>query len=325
MLEEIPDPDPIHSPPDRNKSKSRLISRIIILSIVVLIVTAAGFVGFISEYIQWPFGGDSEVTPAITTAEHLLESTQPEEEPQQEPIQSTVVDLDAVRAQMQEFLSKFQCANAIANLAPDDRLSIDGFVSTREDLDKIRDEISRLAGVKNLDEDLAVHPWPFCEMLVILQQHQSSDVLPSLQTRLELNNLDGRYQLGDYLVVNATVGNVSDGYLYVDYLDSDGTVVHMLPSPKRHKNDVIPGETVVIGAEGDDPRGYFSYKIEPPHGRGLIVAITSPTALFELPPREHVETASDYFPILRAALQGAALENTSQELMVTFQFIEILE
>ena len=283
MLEEIPDPDPIHRPPDRNKSKSRLISLIIFLSIVVLIVTAAGFVGFISEYIQWPFSGDSEVTPAITTAEHPLESTQPEKEPQPEPTKSTVVDLDTVRAQVLEFLAKFQCANATANLSSEGNLSISGFVSSREDLDEVRLEMSRLEGVTNFSEDLAVHPWPFCEMLEMLQRHQSPDISPSLQTRLEFNKPDQRYKRGDYLVVSATVGSAYDGYLYIDYLDSDGTVVHMLPSPKRLQNDVYGGQKVVIGAEGHDPRGYFSYKIEPPYGLGLLVAITSPQALFELP------------------------------------------
>jgi len=325
MLEEIPDPDPIHRPPDRNKSKSRMPRWIIIIPIVVVLVTAVGFAGFKYGLIPWPFSGDSELSPEMTTVEPPLESTQPEKEPQPEPTKSTVVDLDTVRAQVLEFLAKFQCANAIANLSSEGNLSISGFVSSREDLDKVGLEMSRLEGVTSFSEDLAVHPRPFCEMLVMLQQYQSPDILLSLQTRLELNNPDRRYKRGDFLVVSATVGSAFDGYLYIDYLDSDGTVVHMLPSPKRLQNDVYASQKVVVGAEGPDPRGYFSYEIEPPYGPGLLVAITSRQALFDTPSREHIETAHEYFPALQTALEAATPDNSSQEVMATFQFIEIYE
>jgi hypothetical protein len=162
-------------------------------------------------------------------------------------------------------------------------------------------------------------------MLAMLQRHQSPGISPSLQTRLEVNNSDRRYKQGDYLVVSATVGSAFDGYLYIDYLDSDGTVVHMLPSPKRLQNDVRADQKVVVGAEGADPRGYFSYEIEPPYGPGLLVAITSRQSLFDTPPRGHIENAREYFPALRAALQATRMENSSEGVITTFQFIEIYD
>ncbi len=241
------------------------------------------------------------------------------------PSQLAAPDLDTVLVLVQEILAGFQCASTTANLSGDGNLSISGFVSSWEDLNKLRLEMGRLEGVSNFSEDLAVHPRPFCEMLELLQRHQPPGISPSLQTRLELNKPDRRYKRGDYLVVSATVGSGFDGYLYIDYLDSDGNVVHMLPSPKRIQNDVRADQKVVIGAEGADPRGYFSYEIEPPYGPGLLMAITSRQALFDSPPSKHIESAREYFPELRAALQTTTLDNSFEGVIATVEFIEIYE
>jgi hypothetical protein len=321
ILKAIPEP----IPPDDNESKSRMPTWIIAISIVVVLVAATGFAGFMSGLIQWPFNGDSELSSEMRTVAPLLEPTQPVKESQPTPFQPAAPDLGTVRALVLEFLAEFQCANTTANLSSDGNLSISGFVSSWEDLDKIRREMSRLEVVTNFNEDLAVHPWPFCEMLEMLQRHQFPSISPSFQTHLEVNKPDRRYKKGDYLVVSATVGSAFGGYLYIDYLDSDGTVVHMLPSPERLQNDVHAGQKVVVGAEGHDPLGYFSYKIGPPYGPGLLVAITSSKALFDTPPRKHSEIANEYFQVLRPALQAATLDNSSEGAMATFQFIEIYE
>ena len=299
--------------------------RLIFISIVVVLAAAAGVAGFMSGLIQWPFKSDSELSPETTTVEPPLEPIQAEKEPQPIPSQPAAPDLDTVRALVREIQAGFQCAHTTANLSRDGSLSVSGFVSSWEDLNKIRLEMSRLEGVTNFNEDLVVHPWPFCEMLEMLQRHQSPGIPPALQTRLEVNHPDRRYKRGDYLVVSATLGSAFDGYLYIDYLDSDGTVVHMLPSPKRLQNDVHAGQNVVIGAEGPDPRGYYSYEIEPPYGPGLLVAITSRQSLFDTSSRGHIETAHEYFPALRTALQATTPDNSSEGVMTTYQSIEIYE
>jgi serine/threonine protein kinase len=306
ILERIPEsisktPQTV-KPLDALEIKFRKRRRIVLISTAVVLLAALGLVGFMSGLIQWP----------------------PKKEPKPIAPQSPP-NVDTVQSLVLEFLAKFQCAHTTPNLSEDRNLSISGFVSSREDLDKIRREMSRLEGVTNFSEDLAVHPWPFCEMLEMLQHHQSHGISPSLQTHLEVNHPERRYKQGDYLVVSATVGSTFDGYLYIDYLDSDGTVVHMLPSTKRLQNDVHAGQKVVVGAEGPDPRGYYSYEIGPPYGPGLIVAVTSRQALFDTSPRGHIETANEYFPALRTALQSATLDNSSEGVIATFQFIEIYE
>ena len=325
-------PDPIIKTPqtvktlDDLENKFRKRRRIIFISIVVVLAAAGGLAGFMSGLIKWPFKSVSELPHERTTVEPQLKPTQTEKEAQSALSKPTAPDLDPVRALVQEILVEFQCASTKANLSSDGSLSISGFVSSWEDLNKIRLEMSRLEGVTSFNEDLAVHPWPFCEILGMLQRHQTPDILPSLRTRLDLNKMDRRYKRGDYLVVSATVGSAFDGYLYIDYLDSDGTVVHMLPSPKRLQNNVRAGQKIVVGAEGPDPRGYYSYEIEPPYGPGLLVAITSRNALFDTSPsRGHIEKAFDYFPELQMALQTKKIGDLPADVTVTFQFIEIYD
>ena len=99
---------------------------------------------------------------------------------------------------------------------------------------------------------------------------------PAKRTRLELSNPDGRYKEGEFLSLNITATPAFDGYLYVDYLDSLGNIVHMLPAPKRTENAVQAGQRITVGAvPSKKSDAIYYYKIEPPHGRNLIVAITS--------------------------------------------------
>ena len=323
--ESVPDSTQPVKKPDALENKFRKRRRIVLISVAVVLVAAVAFAVFMSELIKWPPKSEPEVPKKVQTVEPLVQPTQTEKVTEPTPSQPTAPDLDTVRALVLEILAEFQCAHTTVNLSSGGNLSIAGFVSSREDLDKIQREMSRLEGITNFSADLAVHPRPFCEMLEMLQRHQTPGISPALQTRLEVNHPDRRYKRGDSLVVSATLGSAFDGYLYIDYLDRDGTVVHMLPSPKRLRNDVHPGQTIVIGSEGPDPRGYFSYEIEPPYGPGLLVAITSRQALFGPTPRGHIETAAEYFPALRTALQAATPDNLSEGVMSTYQFIEIYE
>ena len=105
-------------------------------------------------------------------------------------------------------------------------------------------------------------------------------------------------------MVTTTAVSAFDGYLYVDYIDSDGSVVHLLPSPRRIDNFLLPGQEVVLGAlDATDASGDFVYEIQPPLGPGMVIAIASRHRLWEVPHRPHVETTGDYAPALQAALQ----------------------
>ena len=148
---------------------------------------------------------------------------------------------------------------------------------------------------------------------------------PELLPRIDLNNTDLRYRTGEKLVVTATAGSDFEGYLYVDYIDSDGSVVHLLPSPRQQDNRLGPGQAIVLGAlDASDASGDFVYEIQPPLGPGMVVAFASRHQLMPTT-RPHVETTGDYVPALKAALGARSPGEPPADLASTFTAIDIYE
>ena len=276
--------------------------RFTVITFVVVLTAALGLAGVLIGIFPWTLDQKPEPIP----------ETSPTIKPP---------DLDTVRAHVQEILATLACAHVIAKLSADRHLALSGFVPSTEEIQLVRLKLSSMEGVARVTDDLVVHPWPFCEMLTLLQLYQTASYSPSVGTQLEINKPNGRYSEGEFLVVNAITGEAFNGYLYIDYLDNEGTVVHMLPTPDRENNAVRAGQKIVVGAEEHQIPVASHYKIGPPHGSNLLVAIASEQVLFDAP-RPQMESARDYFSALSAALQTAALNNPSAALTAAYLFID---
>ena len=112
----------------------------------------------------------------------------------------------------------------------------------------------------------------------------------------------GVYREGDHLLIGVTAPEF-DGYLYLDYYDAaEKYVVHLLPNEMRPDNRVRAGQQVVIGSL---PQEQANYRVSPPFGSNLLIAIASPEPLFNRH-RPHVEQqADDYVAALRTSLERA--------------------
>jgi len=227
-----------------------------------------------------------------------------------------------ILAQVQDALATLKCSAVNSTLSEERHLSISGFVSSTEDLHRIRDEMKSIEGVTSLKDNLVVHLWPFCEMLNLLHEYQNPDLSRELPTRLETGTPDGRYKEGEFLSVSVTTSKAFDGYLYIDYLDCKGNIVHMLPSPKRHENAVRTGQKIVVGAGGPEKsEAIYHYKIEPPNGRNMIVAITSRQPLFDIS-RPQIESATQYFSALVDALRIEKRMTSPAGVITAYQFFD---
>jgi hypothetical protein len=129
--------------------------------------------------------------------------------------------------------------------------------------------------------------------------------------RLQFNNPSLVYKAGDKLIVQASATAAFDGYLYVDYLDNEGTVLHLLPVPEHPNNQIRAGQRLTLGGE--------RYEIGTPFGPNLIVAISSPKRLF--PPRTEEENAKVYLPVLTKALRAAAADPNGARVVATYTLI----
>ena len=268
---------------EKKKAPPSLVMRSLAMVVLAMVIAAVGTVIY-----QWRMTSAPAVSDQKTT-----------------PIPPKALDVEAMRARVETLLSGLDCAHTRSQVTADGSLALSGFVSTPEDLETVRAEVKQIQGIENVRDTLTIQPRPFCELLGVLATHELANASPAVRTQLSLNNVDQRYRTGDKLVVTATAGSAFEGYLYVDYLDSDGSVVHLLPSPRMIDNHLLPGQEVVLGAlNADDASGDFIYEIQPPLGPGMVIAIASRHRLWEVPHRPHVETTGAYAPALQSALQA---------------------
>jgi serine/threonine protein kinase len=271
--------------------------RLAVIFLVLVFTVALGIVVYL--YLKIP---STPVVPPITP---LVEPT-----------------IDTIRDQVQDALAAYKCAAVEPRLSEDRRLFLSGFVSSTEDLQQIRLEMNRLKGVTSFIDDLAVHPWPFCQMLSLLHDYQVPELSPEMRTRIETSKPDGRYKEGEFLSLSVTTSRSFDGYLYIDYLDGKGNILHMLPAPNRTEHAVRAGQKIVVGAEhSKKSEAKYYYEINPPHGRNLIVAITSRQPLFDIP-RPHIESALEYFTALHDALQAEKQKSSPEGVITAYTFFE---
>ena len=111
--------------------------------------------------------------------------------------------------------------------------------------------------------------------------------------------------IGDRLTVDVRAP-AFDGYLYVDYFDSEGEVLHLFPSGRDRLNLRPLRNHFVLGC----PPMLTTYTLTGKPGRELISLIATAKPLFS-DPRAGVEQARDYLPNLADAIGHAQSGKTA--------------
>ncbi len=164
-----------------------------------------------------------------------------------------------------------------------------GFVGYQTDLDLVH-EIAR--NVPNTSADgVLLTPWPQCEALLTLEKPLTATDSPTLA----INSSD--LHAGENL--NITVRSPAQiSYLYVAYIQADGSVVPLVQPQGAVPQPTLPNQTLMFG-DGLDNRPKFT--VSAPFGPEMIIALASRSPLFDatLPA---VETERDFLSALRRAL-----------------------
>jgi serine/threonine protein kinase len=228
---------------------------------------------------------------------------------------------DETNASLQHLFAGFQCADLTADVSDDLRVNLAGFVGQQGDLDKLHNELHGMEHVKLGTDTVAVYTFPHCAFVKLLRETASA-APAAAAPRLDFNKPSRVYKNGDKLTVKATEGKQRDGYLYVDYIDNGGTVVHIFPTPLRKNNFVKAGQQVSIGTTDPNAKGDERvYEISEPFGPNLIIAISSPKPLFEAQPDE-AEPADQYLRSLQARLTAMAATPAGKEMSSTYSLID---
>jgi hypothetical protein len=167
---------------------------------------------------------------------------------------------------------------------------LDGYVGSEGDLELVKAVAANVPDTSVGEVLLA--PWPQCEALQTLERPLATSDRPAVEI-----GPASRLRNGDPL--NITIrspGQIS--YLYVSYVQADGSVAHLVQPSGLVPQPTLPRQTLSFGG---GQNGGATFTIGPPFGREMIIAVASRSPLFDhaLPAQQ---TEREYLTELRRAL-----------------------
>jgi len=224
------------------------------------------------------------------------------------------IDLTTTRLDVERVGGEFDCAQVKTTVDDNGQVILNGYVSSHQDLTRLISDVTNIAGVNKVNDNMEVHTEPFCQVIGLLASVQAPQVNQSDAVILQTNKPGNDFKQDELLIVYAKATDAFPGYFYIDSINSYGEVLHMLPSPIASDHEVDAGQQVTVGNKPCPE----CYKTSPPHGRSLVVAISTTDRLYDTE-RPEVEDLNTYLPALRAGLQR--LQAEGGEIISRFEYI----
>jgi serine/threonine protein kinase len=293
-----PPPKPVEAPATK-RSSAGLIAGVAAVSF--LVAAGAGWYFFLRPAPEPVVASTAAPKPVVEATPPVVNPQPTQAQTAPPPVQTAVAPGPAPRredllASAQQLLSGYQCAHLTASLGNDLKGGIQGYVSSQLDLSSLRAGLVGLKGADFATDGVKVVERPFCSVVQTLDTATDGSA-----PAVEFNRSSKIYHNGDMLSLNARTGD-RDGYLYVDYIDNTGSVVHMQPVPGKPASLVKAGTRVTLGTTSTTPKpGEKIYQVSEPFGANMIVTFVSPKPLFDKA-RPEQETLQQYSDALDAAL-----------------------
>ncbi|MGC8475719.1 MAG: serine/threonine-protein kinase [Acetobacteraceae bacterium] len=212
----------------------------------------------------------------------------------------------SLAAQLRGAVADTSCI--LATVQPGTPPALAGYIGTGA----LADLRGRLAPLHEAALADALHPLRdvFCDVLSVLRPVTPLAGAPNLGLDLRLAGGDDRLHDGARIRPRVTMPRFA-GYLRVDYLGHDGSVVHLYPTaadPVQHFK-AVPSQRLAAGSVlrlGDGGPGQPLWEVGPPYGTDMIIAIASSQPLQLVHAPANIEaSASGYLLGLAAAIRSA--------------------
>ena len=197
----------------------------------------------------------------------LAPSPPPSPPPPPPPVRSA----SAIAASLAASLPAIGCTLTHAAVAPGAAVTVTG-VSGGGSPDAALRRAVASAGPAATDWQVASFDGPYCSALDLLRP------VAEAGSPLALAQADGRAALADndVIAVGLTMPSFG-GYLHVAYLQHDGTASPLVPGPGYPARAYAAGSKVEFGRPA---AGFDGWRVGPPFGTDMIVAIASSAPLF---------------------------------------------
>ncbi len=188
-----------------------------------------------------------------------------------------------VQTQIDTRLREVACARIEGRINANRVVQLRGFAGSEQDLARLRTDLLTLPGVRKVEANVTLYPWPQCEVFL-----NFADALKNRRgLAASLRGASARtFTAGDSLSIQVVTPSYPS-YLYVTYLQANGEAVNLYWPQGRFPKAFPPGSKVTFGGGvGGEP----VYRIAPPLGDEIVSVVASASPLFqgELP-----ETATD--------------------------------
>ena len=189
-------------------------------------------------------------------------------------------------------LTQVPCS-ALSASVQDHSLTVRGYVSQRYGAAHLKDTLAALPGVDTLTLQVEPLADDKCDTVKAFAPYWIHNMQAGHVAALHVRPPSGQLSDGDPLVVDVTTPGY-DSYVNLDYYQLDGSVVHMVPSPRAKDNQAPPHYAATIGSAGD-------WIISKPFGAEMVVLLITPAPLFDKP-RPESESRADYLHALDTRL-----------------------
>jgi serine/threonine protein kinase len=213
-----------------------------------------------------------------------------------------------IRARLAAATAGYQCASLAYTLGPDRSVRVSGYAATQSDIDRLRRTVADIGGIAKVDFAIRLRIWPYCQAVAILQpllRHPSR-----VPASVALWPEGGAARLGQPLAIEVRAPSF-DGFLYIDYFDRTGEVLHLFPNSEDRLNFRPAQNHLVLGR----PPLLRCWILGGGAGGRLVTLVATAEPLFA-DHRPEVENARDYLPALTQAID--ALPSGRRTAAVTF-------
>lgn len=172
-------------------------------------------------------------------------------------------------------------------------------------------------------ENLLVLPAPQCGALTGIAQvglPQSTDQITNpLIVGSDTHARAFRYTEGQPLVIEMA-GADYPAYVYLDYFDAAGNVIHLSPNDRAPLQRVAAKAPITFGATSEDEPGLL-VRIGPPYGQEIAAAFAASVPLYD-GPRPIIEPADGYLAWMRDRVAEARAQHADFKGEWVYFFVE---
>ena len=206
---------------------------------------------------------------------------------------SLLPSVKELRSQLAAAGEGYECGALNFEVAEDRSARVSGHLPTQSDIDSLRRKIGAIRGVETLGFNVGLMIRPYCQVVALLTPllEQQAHAAPSLSLAIP-----GEAHVKDRLMLEVRAPGF-DGYLYIDYYDSEGKVGHLFPNEKDVFNLRPARNFFVLGR----PPMARCWVLDGSTGQQLVTLVAATKPLFPARPPE-TEDAGEYIANLSDAI-----------------------